>query len=145
MFDLGTILMKRHNQNQIYKVKSKHFLVLFIVMVMLLIASNACIVEHAAYLNIENGFLTDIIFTLKIATPDGDHSESWILGTVPAGETKDTPKSFIYGGIGLSPKLLLQGNETSGNLVWQKSWKGTEFLKLKNLGWKIKVSPETSD
>jgi len=40
--------------------------------------------------------------------------------------------------------VVLKAEDPSGNIVRQRSWPFEEFWNLKDVGWKIVISPETS-
>ena len=120
-----------------------------IVLAVVTILINGCIcgvVEYIVYLNIENKMPTDITIELtEILLDDGEYTSTWHLGTIHAGQTEDTPTGFIFGGIGAMTNIILEAKDPSGNIVWKKTLTGEEFVKLRETGWKIVISPETSD
>jgi hypothetical protein len=102
----------------------------------------SCIVEQSAYLTVDNRMPVDVTLTFYAIFQNGDHSAPEDLGTIPAGQTLRS-RSIILGGIGAVPKVILKAEDPSGNVVWQKTWTGEEFVKLKDVEWKVVVSPET--
>jgi hypothetical protein len=112
---------------------------------MITIGTGSCIVEKSAFLIIENQMPRDVKILYSETFPDGKQSPRYSMDTVLAGNTTQMTRSIILGGIGALKNVVLQAEDSSGKVIWQKTWTGAEFVKLKDVGWKIVVSPETSD
>jgi hypothetical protein len=108
----------------------------------LLSASCVCVAEPGAYLTVENRFDFDITIVHEGIYSEGQHSEPWIMGVVPAGETVKTHGFMISSG-SLGETVIIKAEDPSGNVVWEKSWPYDEFVKLKDVDWKIVIGPET--
>jgi len=105
----------------------------------------ACIVEQSVHLNIENQLSTDITLNFYTSQQNGQLSVPRHLGVILTGQTGKTTGTIILGGIGAEPKVIIQAEDSSGRVIWQKTWTGEEFVKLKDTGWKIVVSSDTSN
>ena len=147
MIQSWMVSIKRYAQKHNNVLKPIHFSLFVIVLAVLAIPLSACRVDYGAYLNVDNRFPVDVTLVLSITTQNGQYAKPFSLGIIPASQTKDTRWMWVYkrSDIGLFLKVLLEGEDSSGKVVWQKTWTGAEFVKLEDSGWKIVVSPETSD
>jgi len=118
-------------------------LVLFVTF--LVIGVSSCIVEKSAHLNIENRISSDLNIVFNETFQNGQQSVPYSLGVAISGNTVQMRGGIILGGIASDKQITLQGKDSSTRVVWQKTWIGADFVKLKDVGWKIVVSPETSD
>jgi len=109
----------------------------------LLSTSCLCIVEPGAQLTIENRFDFDVTILHEGIYPDGRHTGLGTMCVAPAGQAIET-RGFILGSGMIGETVIIKAEDPSGNVVWQKSWPYDEFIKLKDVDWKIVVSPETS-
>jgi hypothetical protein len=109
----------------------------------LLFASCACIAEPGASLTVENRFDFDVTIIHEGIYHEGEHSEPWIMGVAPAGQTVETHGFTLRPGI-IGETVIIKAEDSSGNVVWEKSWPYDEFVKLKDVDWKIVVGPEAS-
>ena len=124
----------------------KNLVILFILLCFNLIAVSmltAC--DGAVKLIIENKMQTDIVITHTAINKQGEQSPRGELGTVPSGQTEKLQYAIFLRQDVAGWEILLKAQDSSGMIVWQKRWSFEDFLKLKDVGWKIVVSPETSD
>lgn len=105
--------------------------------------TGGCVVDYAVHLTVENQMSTQVKLIFSETLENGAKPAPYSLGTVPAGETAQTSGGIILGGIGSDKEVLIEAADPSGRVVWQKSWTGKEFVKLKDAGWKVVISPET--
>jgi len=100
--------------------------------------------EPATQLTVENRMATQVTIIEEGINDEGIHFSPVTLGTVPSGQEVELPTIIpLRRGI-IGWTMLIKAEDPSGNVVWHKSWSFDEFLKLKDVGWKIVVSPETS-
>jgi hypothetical protein len=108
----------------------------------LLFASCACIAEPGARLTVENRFDFDVTIVQEATRSNGEHyAES--VGIVPTGQTVET-RVFMVSPGSLGETVIIKAEDSSENVVWEKSWPYDEFVKLKDVDWKIVVGPEKS-
>lgn len=123
-------------------------LVLSIVSVALIIVvTTSCfcfVVDRGTRLTVENRLPVDVTITYYEVRQDGSRTASSNMGIVSSGQVTLLDKGIALGGIGGVPRVVLRAEDPLGNVTWQRSWTGKEFSKLKDVGWRIVVSPETS-
>ena len=100
--------------------------------------------EPAIRLTVENKTVTEVTIIYQRFDKSGASSGTETLGTVPAGKTVQLPALFTLSPDIIGWAMLVKAEDALGNIVWQKKWTFDEFVKLKDVGWKIVVSPETS-
>ena len=136
--------MRADKSYQVYRGNQNWVCLFGLITILLAIVLMVTSCEPAVRLSVENLMVTDVTIVIQRFDKDGAPSDSEILGTVPTGQTVKLPPLFT-----LSPDIigwfvLLRDGDPAGNVVWQKSWPFEEFLKLRDVGWKIVISPETS-
>ncbi len=100
--------------------------------------------EPGAQLTVENQMTTEITVMSVRINESGTATDTATLGTVPPEQTLKLPAIFPLRPDIIGRTILIKTLDPSGNIVWQKSWTFEEFKKLKDVGWKIVVSPETN-
>lgn len=105
--------------------------------------TSGCWGDYDVHLTVENQMATQVKLTFSETLGNGVKPAPYSLGTVAAGETAQTSGGIMLGGISSDKEVLIQAADPSGQIVWQKSWNGKEFVKLKDVGWKVVISPET--
>jgi len=107
-----------------------------------LITNTAC--EPAVRLTVTNQMNTDLTITTEALNKQGLSMRTRELGSALADQDTFLPQSLnlIQDAIGWT--VVLKGEDASGTVVWQRSWLFEDFVKLKNVGWKITLSPETN-
>jgi hypothetical protein len=103
---------------------------------------TAC--DASTKLVVENRMPFDITIIHIAIDKQGEQSSRGELGTVPAGQTAKLQYAIFLRQDVAGWTILLKAQDPSGNIVWEKSWPFDEFLKLKDVGWKIVISPETN-
>lgn len=120
------------------------FILLALASILMAITSMNCVVEQSVHLIIDNQTKTDINLTFYVVQQDGQLSSARILGVIHAEQIERTTGTVILGGIGLEQKVELRADDLLGNVIWQKTWSGQEFLKLKDSGWEIDINSQPS-
>ena len=110
--------------------------VLFLVSILML---TAC--DPDARLTVENRLPTDIVIIHIDINSEGELFLQEELGTVPANQTTVMRYAIFLGNLGET--VIIKAQDPQGNIVWQKRWSDEDFWKLKDVGWKIVISPET--
>jgi hypothetical protein len=103
-----------------------------------------CIADTSIHLNIDNQLSTDVTLSFYTIMQNGNLTAIRNLGIIHADKTEETTGAFILGGLGLEPKVILEAHDQFGSLIWEKTWTGADFVKLKDLGWKVTISSETN-
>ena len=75
----------------------------------LLFSSCFCVAEPGAYLTVENLFDFDVTIIHEGIYHDGEHSEPWIMGVAPAGQTIETQGFFLMSGM-IGETVIAIGN-----------------------------------
>ena len=118
------------------------FVVTLMVTVLVL---TACIIEPSARVNVDNQMAIPVTIVHEGISEHGAHYSPVTLGTVPVGQTVTLPVVLILRRDIIGRTIVLRAQDSSGNVVWKKAWPFEEFVKLEQVGWKILVSPETSE
>ncbi len=121
---------------------SKQFAAGVLLLFALLITNTAC--EPAVRLTVTNQMNTDLTITTEALNKQGLSTRSRVLGTAPADQDTFLPQSLTLIQDAIGWTVVLKGEDASGTVVWQRSWLFEDFIKLKNVGWKITISPETN-
>ena len=121
-------------------VYSKNYrLLLFPAMAILGVFIASC--EPGAEFTFENQTGVDVtVFHLGKYLPIGDNGYAEI-GQVPAGETVKPVVGLILRRDIAGDIVVLEARDSSGNVIWQRSWPIKEFLKLKESNWYICICP----
>jgi hypothetical protein len=104
---------------------------------------SAC-VDYSVDLVVENRLTIDVKVVYSHHYNDGTVNFVHTSGNIAIGSTGKV-KTGIINGISTVPQIVLQAEDSSGKVVWQKTWTGEEFVKLKDVGWIIVISSETND
>lgn len=115
---------------------------LIIVLAASVLALTGC--EPATRLTVENQMQTELKIIHQAIYQNGSRSVESVVGTVPQGQTVQLPGLFTLSQDIIGDIVLIKAEDPTGVVVWQKSWSFDDFLKLKDVGWKIVISPETS-
>jgi hypothetical protein len=121
---------------------SKQFGTGLLLLLATLVTNTAC--EPAVRLTVTNQMGTDLTIINDALDRHGLVMRSRNLGSAPADQDTFLPQSMplIQDAIGWT--VVLKGEDGSGAVLWQRSWPFGDFVKLKDAGWKITVSPETN-
>jgi hypothetical protein len=97
--------------------------------------------KPGAEFTFENQTGVDVtVFHLGKYLPIGDNGYAEI-GQVPAGETVKPVVGLILRRDIAGDIVVLEARDSSGNVIWQRSWPIKEFLKLKESNWYICICP----
>lgn len=108
----------------------------------ILITSTAC--EPAVRLTVTNQMGTDLTIVNDALDKHGQFMRSRNLGSAPADQDTFLQSSLVLIQDVIGWTVVIKGLDSSDAVVWQRSWPFEDFYKLKNVGWKITVSPETN-
>jgi hypothetical protein len=119
-------------------------LVLFSLCAMLLVSLatiTGC--EEGIRLRVANKLKTDIIIVYEGFDMSGTPYGPVTLGAVPPGQEGQLTPLLV-----LRPEIIgwvlnIRAQDYTGVVIWQNAWTFDEFLKLKKVGWRIQVSPDT--
>jgi len=114
-------------------------------LIIVLIATMPLLVacEPGTHIIAENRMATEITVLHEAINSKGKVFYSTTWGKVPAGQTAEL-KLIMLSRDQIGSTVVLKAEDPSGNIVWQRSWPFEEFWKLKDVGWKIVISPETN-
>lgn len=93
-------------------------------------------------LTVENRFTYDLTIIHQAEYNNGAKSMVSVVGTAPAGKTTKLKGVFMLSSDVIGDRIVLRGKDSSGLVVWEKTWEFKEFLKLKDEDWKIVVEPD---
>ena len=91
-----------------------------------------CVIEYVSQITVENNLDTDVTLLYNEIEIDGDDYvyEDYIVNAfIPAGETVKA-RGQILVGIGAVPKVFLKALDSSGKVVWEGEWSGSEYYDL---------------
>ena len=108
----------------------------------LLITNTGC--EPAVRLTVTNQMGTDLTIINDALDRHGLVMRSRNLGSAPADQDTFLQSSLVLIQDVIGWTVVIKGLDSSDALVWQRSWPFEDFYKLKNVGWKITMSPETN-
>ncbi len=114
---------------------------LIIVFLVSILMFTAC--EEVAKLIVSNKMPTDVVIIHESIDTEGKVFLEEEIGMAPAKQTKEMTYALVLRRGIIGDTVLLKAKDPAGNIVWQKSWSFNEFYKLKEVSWKIVVSPET--
>lgn len=121
---------------------SKQFTAGMLVLSALLIMNTAC--AAPIRLTVTNRTDTDLTIVADALDRHGQVMRSRSLGSAPADQDTYLQNSLILIQDVIGWTVVLKGEDASVTVLWQRSWAFEEFLKLKDVGWKITLSPETN-
>jgi hypothetical protein len=105
-------------------------------------ANTAC--EPAVRLTVNNQMNTDLMIITEALDQKGLNMRIRVLGNAPADQDTFLPQSLALMQVVIGWTVILKGEDTSGVILWQKSWLFEDFIELEDVGWKITISPETN-
>jgi hypothetical protein len=119
-----------------------YLIILICMLILVTLTSMAC--DFSVDIKVENKMPIDITIVYTQYKQDSTIYFSRTSDVIPSGQT-GIVKSGIINGISVIPKIVFQAKDSSDNVVWQKSWTGTEFGKMAESGHlNIVVSPGTT-
>jgi len=142
MWCLSPLKTKEKSQS---KIRISHFIYFILIICVLTSFSGFTIsCDFVVNLNIENHMPFDIQVIYSEHYSNGRVIYRHASDIIPVGKT-GTIGSGIINGISAVAQIVLQAEDPSGKVVWQKTWSGQEFGKLATSGpFNIIVSPETN-
>ena len=120
--------------------KSKIVLISIIIISIISILAIAC-GESGPHLTVDNGTSEGLDVFIKYIVPSNDNPRwySEPLGTVPANQTVKLPKAIPVDKLGVT--MELDAVDSSGNVIYGRSWHTKDFLSLFNrLGWEVVIN-----
>ncbi|MFC2018019.1 hypothetical protein ACFLTQ_01790 [Chloroflexota bacterium] len=107
--------------------------------VILAAAAGAC--EDSADLIIDNRTSVDLTIIHEALDKDGKLLHRVALGTVSAEQTAKMDQTITLRRDHIGWTVVLKAEDTSEQVVWQRTWSYEEFLDLEDVDWKITISP----